>query len=263
MGTERGWSGKRFALVTVVVAAVFVACAWFTQLRLFLHAGLLALVVVAFFPFVVIAALVAFALVLSLATAFVDGPPPGLDLELLQAPGWVRAYYRFVHRFRFSAWVGVPAGAMLGCLVVWGLLAAVVIPREAATGRLLLRVQKDIEGHYREVGDYPVPSESSHLQLGGQAAVADSFGRPLRYEVRGRWKAKSYQLVSYGADGVPSSDDLCVEGKTRLQKAIEVSASLVNLFRFAEDVAHKQPLRAEVEVIRALRCEHGPLAVDE
>jgi len=40
----------------------------------------------------------------------------------------------------------------------------------------------------------------------------------LEYRVSGKWKLASYTLTSYGFDGKPGSDDLCVSGSTKLNE---------------------------------------------
>lgn len=263
------WSRRstQLTVITLVVAAAFVVAAATTELRGALHGGLLALCVFALFPFVIIAAIVALILGLTLLFGVLNFDGGGAHVsdvagfaETLQyAPRGIRAYYGFLARHRRSVWLGVPAGLLLGTLIVWGLLATFVVPLELRTTELLLELQSEIEAHYARAHDYPSPLEGSHIAGPDGAPARDGFGRLLQYEVRGKWPAKSYQLASYGSDGVASADDFCVNGATKLQKMLDTSAALMDLVERVRSFKTGAPLRDRLGAVRAIRCAHGAL----
>jgi hypothetical protein len=257
---------RRVAVLTVVVAAAVVALAWFTPLRVVLHTGLLAMCIFAFLPFVIVATLLAAlflaGIVIGIAT---EGGAHGSDLAgfaeaLRYAPRGTRAYYSFLARQRHSSWVAAPAGLLLGTLIVWGLLAVFVVPHELRTTELLLRLQTEVEQHYVAHKDYPQPvGDERYPNAHGQPAL-DDFARPLHYEVHGKWRAKSYRITSLGADGEASSDDLCVQGQTKLQRALDTTAAFAS---FSEALLHFKtgaPVRDRLTTLRAVQCQHGALS---
>lgn len=252
---------RRIALLTLLVATSFVAVAWTTELRAVLHSGLLALCIFAFLPFVVIATILGLMCVVGLILGFAgaDGAHAsdvaGFAEALLYAPRGTVGYYRFLARHSRSVWVGLPVGLVLGALVVWLLLAVLVIPRELRTAQLLEQLGVDAEQHYRVSKNYPTPVGDHHYPSSMNAAVLDDFGRPLHYEVQGKWLAKSYRITSYGADGRRSSDDLCVQGQNKAQKALNVSTALASLGETVLYFKTGVSLPDRLGALRALECE--------
>lgn len=254
----------RLAAVMLAVAALVVTIAWTTELRAVLHGGLLALCVFAFLPFVVIATLIALILVLSLVLGLLGGAAHAADLAgfgegLLHGKRGIESYYGFLLRHRGSAWLGVPAGLLLGILMVWGLLGWLVVPHELRTTETLLGLKTQIDSYYTEQADYPTPSQEGRFVGPDGNEVRDDFGRPLHYEVQGKWRMKSYRLASHGVDGVPSDDDLCVEGRTKLQSVLETSTALLNLADAARRFKSGAPLNERLKVLNSARCERQPL----
>jgi|GEM_PF-6642388 len=256
---------RRVALFTLAVAMGFVAAAWTTELRGVLHGGLITLCVFAFLPFVAIATVLCLMCVVGIILGFAgaDGAHAsdlaGFAEALLYAPRGIRGYYRFLARHRRSVWIGLPAGLLFGALVVWLLLALLVIPRELRTAQLLEQLRVEAEQAYKSTRNYPKSVDVNYYPSSMNAPVLDDFGQPLHYEVQSKWLAKSYRITSYGADGRPSSDDLCVQGENRVQKAIEVSAALASL---GETILYFEtgiPLRDRLGALRSLQCQHGEL----
>jgi hypothetical protein len=256
----------RLSIFTIAVAAAFIALAWMTQLRAALHAGFISLCVFAFLPFVVVAAILglmfAVGLVLGLATG---GDVHASDLagyaeSLVYAPRGARAYYRLLARHSRSVWLAVPAGLLAGTLITWGLLAVFVVPHELRTTAILLQARSDIDRHYAETKQYPAPLGDAFFATSDGRPLLDDFDHKLRYEAHGVWLAKSYRLVSYGADGVPSEDDLCVQGQTKLQRVLDTSAALVSLTNAVVAFKTGVPVRDRLLAYRALQCEYGYVA---
>jgi hypothetical protein len=93
------------------------------------------------------------------------------------------------------------------------------------TGKNLIRYARQVDGHGRNMGALPVTLR----QVVSNRDLVDSWGRPVRYTVRGR----GFDLSSAGADGsFGSSDDIIVEGV--LGRTIPCSFSIGNE-RFACD----------------------------
>jgi hypothetical protein len=118
----------------------------------------------------------------------------------------------------------------------------------------------EAEQTYKVSRNYPTPIGDHHYPSSSAAPVLDDFGRPLHYEVQGKWLAKSYRIASYGADGLPSGDDLCVQGENRVQKALEVSAALASLGETILYFKTGIPLRDRLSALSALQCQYGYLA---
>jgi hypothetical protein len=244
----------RFAFLTVAVAGAWTALAWATGLRAVFHGGLVALSVFAFLPFVVITcilgALLGVGLILGLITA-ADGGVHASDLagyseSLVHAPRAIRAYYVFLGRNARSVWLGMPAGILLGTLLVWLLLALLVVPRELRTTAVLLRARADVEQFHERHRSFPATLEP----------ILDGFGRPVQYEVQGKWLAQSYRIVSRGFDGIPSDDDLCVQGQTKLRQLLDISATLVSLGQAVMSFKTGVPMQQRLSALKAVQCKH-------
>jgi hypothetical protein len=215
--------GRTFFLTAVAVALVLVVVGWVTGLRATMHVAFLALATVAFLPFVLVAGgllvVMALGLFIGLVSAAAHEHPPGVDglAEVVVKGGhWFGArYYRLIARQRHPVFWGVPAGALFGALVLWALIAAIILPGEARTVRVLAQAKEQIDQEYRANGAFPRPDADGHLVRDG--VVLDGFARPLRYEVAGAWKFSSWVLTSPGFDGREGTDDdLCISGATTL-----------------------------------------------
>ncbi len=256
-----GWwrtRGRRFLAAAVITAAVVVAIGWMTELRDVMHGALLAVAVFALLPLILIAgALLLIILVgLGLSVAAALGGDGDVGTEGLEGAGdlvvgggaWLAPrYYGFLARQRHPVFWGIPAGALLGGLVLWGLIALIVVPGESRTVQVLTGAQADIEQRVRESGKLPKAD---------QLALRDGFGRPLEYRVAGRWKLASWTLTSLGFDGEPSADDLCVSGSTRLARWAETAADIArDVEAFRSGGGEPGPTIADrLSGIRALRC---------
>jgi hypothetical protein len=220
------WSsnGHKFFAAAVITALAVFAGGWFTDAREVMHDALISIAVVALLPFAFIAAGLAIALVLtlifSLPVALLDGDIGDVGGELvgeLAIEGGGRMvpwYYRFFTRQRHPVFWGIPAGIVLGALLLWAGLALTRLPHERDTAAALQAANDKIEQVYKETGSFP-PAAGGRLVIDG-VTYRDGFGQPLVYEVGGAWKLAHWSLRSYGYDGKRSADDLCIGGKAKL-----------------------------------------------
>lgn len=264
----------RFTLAAGVSTFVLLILGFTTDLRWFAHGTLIAIGAVAFLPFVIIAvgiiipvALSALSLLAALVAAFADGggiDPPvsgGDDTGLVHVgaemtPRYYRFFFaRFVARRRYPIFWGIPAGLLVGAIVLLSYLWIAVIPGESRTAEALLDLYERMEKHYERRNGYPDPVDGKLMleSLGEEAPpnsvgpALDGFGRPLIFEKRGAWKVASYRLKSLGHDGVPSRDDLCRGNSTTLAKV----ASVVRISRNGNTLGWSERLGA----IAKLRCD--------
>lgn len=272
MATSMSWwqvQGRRFLITVAVVALAVVLAGWLTDLRQVMHGALLSVAIVAFLPLLIVGAgllaVLAVGLVVGVLAALGDGGDgviegaAGVGEVIVEGGGWLTPrYYRFLGRQRHPMLWGTVAGALLGGLLLWGLLAVLVVPDEASTARRLTEAKARLEARYAADGAWPRPDGQGQLVLdvgNGPApdVLRDGFGRPLHYEVSGRWKLASWRLRSHGYDGVPSGDDLCISGASKLAKWVARAGELVNLFERIR--AGEGSTRDRLAGIRALRCD--------
>jgi hypothetical protein len=260
-----GWwnvQGRRFVVAAALTAVALVVAGWMSGLRHVMHGALLTLAVAALLPFIVLAAavlvilLVGLVLALTAAAAGSDDAP-GLDgvgeVVIGGAQALLAPYYRFLGRQRHPVFWGVPAGLLLGGLLLWALMAALVLPGETRTVRALTEAKAAIERIHDQSGQFPRPDDRGQLPVEGLGH--DGFGRPLKYEVSGRWMLASWTLTSLGFDGKPSDDDLCVAGSTRLRRWADKAAHLGQLLD--EITSGRAALDHRLAGVRALRCRQA------
>jgi hypothetical protein len=236
---SRSWierAGKRLAIAALTTSLVVVVVGWMTGLRQMMHATLLGLAVVAFLPFVLIAGGVLIGLAVALLGALIadgDVMGDGVSEALVDGGGeLISPYYRFLARQRHPVFWGVFGGVLLGGLLLWAIIAALIVPGEDRTVQTLAEGKAHIERVYEETGKFPVPSESRlATPESGPGGLQDGFARALRYEVSGKWKLASWKLTSHGFDGEPGADDLCVSGSTKIMKWAEFGVAHVKLFQ--------------------------------
>lgn len=262
----RAWvraKGRLFALATVMTALIVVLAGWFTEARDVMHTALLTLAVVALLPVIIVGGVLAFGIAISILGALAgdaDGGAAALGADAALATlapmekrrqSLVERYDGFFGRRRHPVFWGIPAGLVLGSLVLWLVIGIAILPREGRTIERMVAAQSAIEDHYRAHGALPKPGVDGTLRVGDRVLI-DGFGRPFAYRVRGAWKAASWSLQSPGYDGVASEDDLCLTGQTKLMKladtiALGVSA-ITELRRGTAAAATK------LSAIQALRC---------
>lgn len=271
-GFNAWWAvrGRSFLGTAAVTSVTIVVIGWMTGLRAVMHAAILSVATVALLPFV----LVASGLLLLMGIGFVfallaslGGEHLAIDHGLYGAGElWVGGgrwfasrYYRFMARQRHPLFWGFPAGVLFGGLILWALIAALVLPGEARTARILGRTMATIDQIYRDTGEFPPPDAHGHLtgrlSDGNGAAgtvLVDGFGQPLHYEVSGRWKLASWLLVSSGFDGKAGADDLCVSGTTKLAEWAEQATEFAHLLESIG--AGTASTKDELAGIRALKC---------
>jgi hypothetical protein len=254
----------QMALSASAMAAAVALGGWATGLREVLYGVLLSLLVFALLPFVIIAAGVALTLVIGILAGLAEGAGDSMRAEagLKLAGGGVRLlrpYYRFLGRQRHPVLLGLPGGALLGALILWGALAAARLPREARTAEILAAARQQIEEHHRRTGRYPAVVAGGSLSAadlglplpaGSDGALLDGFGRPLRYQLSGPARLASYRLQSLGYDGAPGRDDLCVSGGSGLRLVLDRTALLL---RDLAGLAETSPGR-RLAGVAALRC---------
>jgi hypothetical protein len=258
----------RFVLAAVSTAVLVMIVGWFTDVRHLLHWILLSLAVTAFLPFVIIGGGLAIGLVLGLVGAVLGADAAGVEVGEGAAEIGVRIlhpFYRFLGRRRHPVFWGIPVGMLLGCLLLGAIIALVIVPRETQTVRILAETQQQIEKFHKKTGRFPTPDAEGRLTfkaIGMEppdaakgAYVLDGFGQPLHFRVKGKGILASYTLTSWGYDGKPSKDDLCISGSSQVAKWAEQA------FRLAEKLGldkegNAPPLSAFLRGILDLQCPH-------
>lgn len=262
---RHGWwkrQGRRFLLAASATTVAVVALGWFTGIRDVMHGALISLLAAALLPFAIIAGvlfvLVALAILVTVPAAVAGAEPPEVGAlaeasEPVAEAGFrlIGPYYRFIGRRRHPVFWGIPAGVLLGGLLLWGVITLVIVPGETRTVEKLARARLAIETIYKQTGSLPKPSEHGHLVIEGTTFV-DGFDRPVTYVVSGTWKLASWTLSSSGFDTDDRDDDLCVEGQTGVVKWVERARAVKKLL---DDVIGKAVSTQErLAGIRALRC---------
>jgi hypothetical protein len=233
---------RAFLIALLLTAAAVVILGWTTGIRAAMHATFLVLAVAAFLPFLIILALLLALVIVSAIVTFPalgHGDVGGFDGagEAIISGGnrfLVGPYYRFLARRRHPVFWGVAGGVLLGALLLLAVIGILIIPGEARTARILLEAQRKIENR----NGFP----RSLAECG--APAIDGFGRPLEYQVAGKWILESYRLSSLGFDGKPGTDDLCVSGSTRTIKLANAVKELVS-----------ERARDRLAAISALQCD--------
>lgn len=248
-------NGRVLVVVAVLVASLVCGLGWFTQLRSVMYGALLLALAGALLPFLLLVALIALVAVAALVAALTGGGD--LHVGAPDASGiaegfsrLTRGYYRALAKQRSPWFWGIPLGVVLGVFSLWAALAVWVVPRETQTMKILASAQEEIETAQRATGKYPAPdAEGRYLRRG--SALSDGFGRPLHYQVTGRWLLSSYVIRSWGFDARPGNDDLCVEGGGALRGVSRAADALARGLEGKPDAAS---LRAWLSAVQAARC---------
>jgi hypothetical protein len=249
----------RLFLIAMALSALLVpSVGWLTGLRDAMHTALISVALLAFFPFAVIASGILLGLVgfaVSMLTSMLgdsgSAVEPNIGAPVVRAGAKLMSpYYRWLASRRHPVFWGLPAGCLVGGIVLWGFIAIWIIPRETVTAESLARIQQLIDRKYSQDGRYPPADPDGQLQyavlgLSEPGVVVDAFGNPVAYHVAGRWLAASYQLRSYGFDGKRSGDDLCYAGATKLARV----AALLPL-----PGGERATLSDRLGAIREMRC---------
>jgi O-antigen ligase len=160
----------RLVLAAVSTAVLVMIVGWFTDVRQLLHWILLSLAVTAFLPFVIIGGGLAIGLVLALVGAVLGADASGgaaigegaaeIGMRILHP------YYRFLGRRRHPVFWGIPVGMLLGCLLLGGVIALVIVPRETRTVRILAETQQQIEKFHKKnrTLSHPRRGRQTHIQ---------------------------------------------------------------------------------------------------
>ena len=231
----------RFFLAAVISALVVMIVGWFTDVRQMLHWVLLTLAVTAFLPFVIIGGGLAVGLILALAGAILSadasaGAVIGEGATIVGV-SILHPYYRFLARRRHPLFWGVPVGLLLGCLLLGGIIALVIVPAETRTVQILAETQQRIEMFHKKTGRFPTPDADGRLTskaLEGPGArnddfILDGFGRPLLFWLKGKGILASYTLISWGYDAKPGRDDLCISRSSDVSKWATLLADKLGL----------------------------------
>jgi hypothetical protein len=223
---------NRFVLAAIITALIVLIAGWFTDVRQVLHWILLTLAVTAFLPFVIIGGGLAVGLILALLGAVLAadasaGAEVGEGAVALGAL-ILHPYYRFLARRRHPVFWGIPIGLLLGCLLLGGVIALVIVPAETRTVQILAGTQQQIERFHKKNGRFPTADAEGRLtskelgldaqEPGNNAFILDGFGRPLHFRLRGKGILASYTLISWGYDGKPGGDDLCISRSSDVSK---------------------------------------------
>jgi len=223
---------NRFLMAAVVTALIVLIVGWITDVRQLLHWILLTLAVTAFLPFVIIGGGLAIGLVLALTGAiFAADASAGAEVgegAVTFGAFIFHPYYRFLARRRHPVFWGIPMGLLLGCLLLGGVIALVIIPAETRTVQILSATQQQIERFHKKTGRFPTADAEGRLTskelgldargIGNDDFILDGFGRPLHFRVKGKGILASYTLISWGYDGKPGRDDLCISRGSEVSK---------------------------------------------
>ena len=131
-----------------------------------MHGAFLALAVAALLPFLItLAVLLAITVVgaILLAPLAVGSHGGGAEILIDAKLPVVRAgnrflvapYYRFLARRRHPLFWGTGGGVLLGALLLWALIGAVVLPGEARTTKILIDAKDRIEHAYQDGHGFP------------------------------------------------------------------------------------------------------------
>lgn len=258
----------RFFLAAVVTALVVLIAGWFTDVRQLLHWVLLTLAITAFLPFVIIGVGLAVGLVLALAAAILGADASaGTDLgEGMTTVGVLifHPYYRFLARRRHPIFWGIPVGMLLGCLLLGGVIALVIVPAETRTVQILAETQQQIEKFHKKTGRFPTADAEGRLATKAMEApearkddfILDGFGRPLHFRVKGKGILASYTLISWGYDGKPSRDDLCISGSSDVSKWATLLIDKLGLNQQRKGSERTVLLRAVLDLQCPAEMEH-------
>jgi hypothetical protein len=241
---------RRFVLAAVITALVVMATGWFTDVRQLLHWILLTLAVTAFLPFVIIGVGLGAGLILALVGAVLVGDSGGGEglakIGVMIGGHLFLPYYRFLASRRHPVFWGIPVGTVLGCLLLGGVIALVIVPSETRTVQILAETQEQIEKFHKKTGRFPTPDAEGRLTskaigleargAGNDEFILDGFGRPLHLRLKGKGILASYTLISWGYDGKPGRDDLCISRSSEVSKWAALLAEKVGLNKKAPEV---------------------------
>ena len=147
--------GRRFLVAVGISCSLLLAVGWLTGLRDAMHGALVTLAAVAFFPFLVIAAIFAILVIGAIVAGSGDGPDVGGGEGLLVGFALIPRYYRFLAKQTNAITAGAAAGLALGALVLWAIIAAVIVPGELKTLDAMQGWKKAIEEQRKTSGAYP------------------------------------------------------------------------------------------------------------
>jgi hypothetical protein len=253
-------------LAAVATAIAVVVLGWFTGAREVMHGALISIFAAALLPFAIIGGvlllLMIVALVLTLPAAVVGADPPDVDAvtdlgEPVVEVGikFAQPYYRFLGSRRHPVFWGIPAGGLLGALLLWVIITLVILPGETRTAHKLAEAKVAIEAIHKQTGKLPQPDANGHLVIADKA-VDDGFGHPMAYAVSGIFKGGSWTLTSSGFDRSDPADDLCIEGQTGIVKWVERARTVKQM---VEGLLGKQPsTKDRLAAVKALRCVNRP-----
>ena len=261
---------KKFTLSSLVTTALVIGIGWFSGAKLVMHGAFIAVAATALLPFLILAVILFLPTMIMLSCGLIGMfmAIEGVGLEMGADAAWasrgvVPWYYRFMANQKHPFFWGVPCGLVIGAGILAMLIAIWIVPGETRTVEILAETQAVIERVYKDKGAYPQPDEDGHLTraaLGleeddsADGVVLDGFGRPLRYEVEGRWKLATYRLKSDGYNGRPGQDDFCLAGSTKLGKLADASVSLLKLLR-GEESGKLASLQVKLQGIQSMRCD--------
>jgi len=136
----------------------------------------------------------------------------------------------------------------------------VIVPAETRTVQILAETQQQIEKFHKKAGRFPNPDAEGRLTskalglagggVGNDDFILDGFGRPLHLRVNGKGILASYTLISWGYDGKPGRDDLCISRSSDVSKWAALMVDKVGLNQKAPEVT------VLLRGILDLRCPH-------
>jgi hypothetical protein len=257
----RTWASKFLLTVAIVFLAVLLG-GWFTGVQQVMHTALLSVTVFAFFPVIILAAVILIPIILMLALMLIsiisgDGGDGSVNPEA-QIPSvvFLHEYYEWMARQRSPYFWGVPVGVLLGGAILWGLISWLIVPKEMKTSESLLRAERSVKVQYEAKKSFPTPGANHSfpqtLNQENSPPLLDGFGRPFLYHVTQNGGQMSYRIKSLGFDGKPGKDDLCVAGSTGPDWAEKLVAAVKLWNRVRPDQAI--PVKDRLQLVRDLKC---------
>ena len=246
----------QYFVATVTTIIVLFLANYLGDFREVAQGALIGISIVAFLPILVVLSvlLAAFSLAILIAiVVVVTGVDIDLDLDVGYLPlSLFVLYYRWIFSISNPIIVGIVSGLVVFTASIWLYLVGIIIPLEQSNAADLVSLQKDLESYKKQHATYPQPIDGQLLF--SENIVKDSFGREVIYETKNGRLFGSYRIRSLGYDGVRSSDDICVEGRTKLSGVLSVSIKIFDVFASSDQTSKKSTTVQRLKALESLRC---------
>ncbi len=273
-GTGKQWA-LRFLLTALVTTTCVLVVGWFSDIQQIAYGALTSIAIVALLPFAIInvgIAIVVFGVFCAIAAALLGEDATGAaessstaGSDLMSLGGSIAIpYYAFLARRRHPVLWGVPFGVLAGGLALTGLISWWIVPGEMRTATILAECAEKLRQHREEHKDFPAPDTEGRLVFdASEGPVLDGFGRALHYEKDGMWILSSYTLTSFGYDGYPGDDDLCIGDESTATAVTRWGAAIATLI-FKREAGEKPLVSDRLRAVLNLKCAtSGSTAKDE